>query len=399
MKATLASYQPPEIDIKLDDSIVQTDMPQLEIDSQLMENYRMASLVKAGSHLCPVPQPDGATWIFSLTEDRQIAVSRPSEKATEPYKTTYLTPMDRGQYTFHADRFRDENFVAVCRQSVFDDRVDLYVYTYDDDLNPVANVFLGSYAHAITAVRIFGRKINGTYYLGLLRSVTSEPDDMEGPYHLDIYVMDQLDQYLAPLTLSKVVDSPAHDFGVTEDGKVGVFSMVTPGIFTRKAMTYTGVYRTDKNGAGKGDMSVFKATNVQGFKPLGDLAESGLKDDPDTDLQLVASVERFDGEDPVVSYPTDLELVYMDNGTGGHNEFAESGHDGQLFRPVHAQSKYKALGCVGSGQKNSKVKDGKDYPHQVDYLMVNEKYLKPGVSYRPSTESDCAKEEIGRAHV
>ncbi|MEL7147114.1 MAG: hypothetical protein AAFO69_12145, partial [Bacteroidota bacterium] len=392
MQDTLASYQPPEIDIQLDPNIVKTSTPQLEIDSQLMENYRMASLVKAGSHFCPVPQPDGATWIFSLTEDRQIAVSRPSDKVTEPYQTTYLMHLDQGQYTFHAGRFNDLNFVAVCCYRDFDDRVDLYVYTYDDELNPQANVRLGSYAYPVTAVRIFGRELNGKYYLGLLRSVTLEADDMEGPYKLDVFVVSKLKDSMAPFTFEKWVDSTAHDFGLMEDGKVGVFSMITPGVFTRDARGYQGVYRTDKNKAKRGHMSVFKALEMSDFKPLGDLAESGKKDYPDTNIALVTSVNRWHGGEKVLEKPTGFKLVYNDKGTNGENVFAEEGHDGQLFRPTHNNSQYKALGCVGHGAKNSRVKDGKDYPNKGDYVMVNEKYLKPGVNYRPRTDSDCEKE-------
>lgn len=378
-------------DFATDNRIVRTDTPQIEVDSQLMENFRMAGMARLDSQIYPVVQPDGVPWIFSQSEERKVVLTRPSDKHDEVFETSFLKQMDERQDVFFADRFQGKNILVLPRNRVgADERVDIYIYGYTNSSSQDLELKLGTFAKPITVVHLFGREVNGAYYLGLIYSSSSRKDDVKPPYTLHIYTLHSLNDYQLPSTFSQPVDSFHHDFGMSEDGRVGVYSMITPQLFTRDGNGYQGVYRTDGNRARKGDMTVFQAADMNHYYRPGDLAERNKLDYPGGNIKMLTSVENPGSTSKILKPATDFKVAYMDNGTGGSNPFAKSSkhRDGQLFEPTHTNKDYKAIGYVGRGYKNSDVESGGKRP-SVDYCMVHKDWLIPGVNFIPKPDSSC----------
>jgi hypothetical protein len=374
-----------------DDRILQTETPQIEVDSQLMENFRMAGIARLDSKIYPVKQPGGVPWIFSQSEDRQIALSRPSERRDETFETTYLKTMDEGQDAFFVSRFQGQNILVLPRNRPSGDRVDIYVYGYGDSAQKTLDLKLGSFARPITVLHLFGREIAGTFYLGLIYAHSAEKGDTAAPYSLVIYPMKSLTDFVSPWEIRQPVDSFQHDFGISEDGRVGLYSMITPQVFMVDGTDYKGVYRTDGNKQKIGNMTVFRAAERGNYYRPGDLAERDKLNYPNGNIKMLTTVEWPDGGPEILSPATGYEVAYMDKGTSGDNPYASSGSDGQLFRPVHSDSNYKALGYVAGGYKNSDVEKGK-VPDAEKCYMVHKDWLAAGVNFIPKPDASCQGE-------
>lgn len=374
-----------------DDRIIHTETPQIEVDSQLMENFRMAGIARLDSKIYPVEQPGGVPWIFSQSEDRQIALSKPSDRRDEAFETTYLKTMDEGQDAFFVSRFQGQNILVLPRNRSWEDRVDIYVYGYGNSAEETLALKLGSFAKPVTVLHLFGREIAGTFYLGLIYAQSAENGDTEPPYSMFVYPMKSLTDYISPWQLRQPVDSFHHDFGLSEDGRVGLYSMITPQVFMLNGADYEGVYRTDGNGKKIGDMTVFRAAERENYYRPGDLAERDKLNYPNGNIKMLTTVEWPDGGPRILSPATGYEVAYMDKGTKGNNPYAKSGSDGQLFTPVHTDSNYKALGYVAGGYKNKDVEKGK-VPDAEKCYMVHKDWLVAGVNFIPRSDAACQGE-------
>ncbi len=349
-------------------SITTYPNPQFQIDSELIQNYRMASAIDLEQPIHVVNGTDGQPIILSVGEDSHVYA--------------YTPDLDQAQGWIRSDTGVEASMITA---GAFDD-VPFFLF-YDNNLNLNSSTLteggtwstqqLGPAPSGIGAiVQLRGQMLGSTYYLMSWAPVTQQPSDTDPPYVVQFLTLSSPTQIATPyVACAQLVDSFAVELGYAPDnsGSVGAYFGVTPQPYAKPPVGYQGVYGTNGNQASSLEMTIFEPICNPGCLRIGDLYSEGFDQPPSSAFQIItaASVEGFKLA-KILTNPTTAALVYEDINTDGINPFSGSG-DGQLqtIGLAGGDTTYVPLGSCGTNFDNSNI----GWPDLQDYALVNSEFV------------------------